>query len=59
MPKVSISTAGHEVVVESDEDDLATVASAALEIHQATKDPAMLRGYGAVGFTSEIAPQDD
>lgn len=57
--KVDITTAGHTVVVESDS-DLETVAAKALELHQATRDPGIARGYGtSVGFSGDLATDPD
>lgn len=52
MTKVDITTAGHTVIVESDE-DLDTVAAKALQLWQDTRDPRLDRVHGATGFVAE------
>ena len=52
MTKVDITTAGHTVIVESDE-DLNTVAAKALQLWRDTRDPKLDRVHGASGFVAE------
>lgn len=54
MTKVDITTAGHTVIVEAD-DPLTAVASKALELWHATRDPKLDQAWGATGFTAERA----
>jgi hypothetical protein len=54
MTKVDITTAGHTIIVDSD-DPLDTVAAKALELWNATRDPALNRAYGTTGFAAERA----
>ncbi len=57
MTKVHIEAYGHIVTVESDA-DLDGVAAKALDLWQATHDPAPTRGPGTAGFTSERSGAD-
>lgn len=54
MTKVGITVAGHNVIVEADE-QLDVVAAKALELFRATADPSSVKGYSATGFTAERA----
>jgi hypothetical protein len=56
--KVDITTAGHTVIVESDKDDLDTVAAKALELYRETRDPKLDRAYATAGFHAERSSPD-
>ncbi|MCX4470468.1 hypothetical protein OOK41_09130 [Micromonospora sp. NBC_01655] len=58
MTKVDITTAGHTIIVESD-DDLDTVAAKALDLWRATRDPRLDRAAGPSGFHIERAEPTD
>lgn len=55
--RVAISVANHAVEIDTgtEKGELGKVAAAALRLFEKTKDPNMLRGYAATGFTSEIS----
>lgn len=53
VTKVDITTAGHTVIVESDSNDLDTVAAKALQLWRDTRDPKLDRATGAAGFVVE------
>ncbi len=55
---MTITVAGHEVSVESDEDPLPVVAQTAMDLHDATKDPSITRGFSVVGVSVKLAPAD-
>lgn len=60
MPRVEITTAGHTVIVDDEDEDLDVVACFALDLHRQTKDPRISRAYGtSVGFTAEFAEEYD
>lgn len=53
MAKVDITTAGHTVIVEDDTASLDAVATKALELWWATRDPKIDRGFGVAGQVAE------
>jgi hypothetical protein len=55
VTKVDITTAGHTVIVESDQADLDTVAAKALELWRSTRDPKLDQAQAAAGFQAERA----
>ncbi|HEX2419712.1 MAG TPA: hypothetical protein VHJ83_16560 [Micromonosporaceae bacterium] len=58
MVKVDITTAGHTIIVESDKDDLETVAAKALDLYRETRDPKLDRAYATTGFHAERSDPD-
>jgi len=52
VTKVDITTAGHTIIVESDE-GLDIVAAKAIELWRDTRDPMLGKSYGTMGFVTE------
>lgn len=55
MPRVEIVTAGHQITVDDDTCGLDAIATKALELWWATRDPKLDRGYGTASMTTETA----
>lgn len=53
VPKVEIVTAGHSITIEDNDCGLDAVATKALELWWATRDPKLDRGYGTAAVTTE------
>lgn len=52
MARVEITTAGHSIILES-EDDLDVVSALALDLWRQTRDPKLDRGFGVTGLVLE------
>lgn len=53
MARIELTTAGHSVVIDDDTTNLDAIATKALELWWATRDPRIDRGFGVAGLTVE------